>query len=210
MGTRCGPAGTWKLLLFNSRIPVSCAVHATICLTAGEDALRASGVEYTIVRPGGLGKGPGGQSTIVTGEGLHSAGPCQHRLLHVASRHGTGAAGAGPKPIAIDSSSALWMALATLTMLHQPSRSPRRHGGHCQHQPRRRGCGVCGGAWQPRRAQRDGGGGGAAGGARGRVRCTPECAVGGPQAGRCAGTCRDSVRRGPWAGVLGWGMTSGC
>ncbi|KAG2500712.1 hypothetical protein HYH03_001477 [Edaphochlamys debaryana] len=35
----------------------------------GEDALRASGVDYTIVRPGGLGRQPGGQATLVTGQG---------------------------------------------------------------------------------------------------------------------------------------------
>jgi uncharacterized protein YbjT (DUF2867 family) len=35
----------------------------------GEDALRASGVPYTIVRPGGLGDGPGGKVGIRVGQG---------------------------------------------------------------------------------------------------------------------------------------------
>ncbi|GIL75441.1 hypothetical protein Vretimale_8071 [Volvox reticuliferus] len=35
----------------------------------GEDALRNSGIDYTIVRPGGLGNGAGGQCTFVTGQG---------------------------------------------------------------------------------------------------------------------------------------------
>ena len=34
---------------------------------AGEEALRASGVTYTIVRPGGLTKGPGGCSLLISG-----------------------------------------------------------------------------------------------------------------------------------------------
>ncbi|PNH11025.1 hypothetical protein TSOC_002169 [Tetrabaena socialis] len=35
----------------------------------GEEALRSSGVDYTVVRPGGLAKGPGGEATIITGQG---------------------------------------------------------------------------------------------------------------------------------------------
>lgn len=35
----------------------------------GEEALRASGVPYTVVRPSGLGKGPAGQADIITGQG---------------------------------------------------------------------------------------------------------------------------------------------
>ncbi|GLI61952.1 hypothetical protein VaNZ11_004514 [Volvox africanus] len=35
----------------------------------GEAALRDSGIEHTIVRPGGLGSGPGGQCTFVAGQG---------------------------------------------------------------------------------------------------------------------------------------------
>jgi uncharacterized protein YbjT (DUF2867 family) len=35
----------------------------------GENALRASGVPYTIVRPGGLGDGPGGKAGIVAAQG---------------------------------------------------------------------------------------------------------------------------------------------
>eukprot|EP00195_Chlamydomonas_chlamydogama_P013054 CAMPEP_0202901654 /NCGR_PEP_ID=MMETSP1392-20130828/14378_1 /ASSEMBLY_ACC=CAM_ASM_000868 /TAXON_ID=225041 /ORGANISM="Chlamydomonas chlamydogama, Strain SAG 11-48b" /LENGTH=238 /DNA_ID=CAMNT_0049588247 /DNA_START=80 /DNA_END=796 /DNA_ORIENTATION=- len=35
----------------------------------GEDALRKSGVPYTIVRPGGLARGPGGAATLLTGQG---------------------------------------------------------------------------------------------------------------------------------------------
>ncbi len=35
----------------------------------GEAALRASGVPYTIVRPGGLGDGPGGKTGITVGQG---------------------------------------------------------------------------------------------------------------------------------------------
>ncbi|GFR47453.1 hypothetical protein Agub_g9178, partial [Astrephomene gubernaculifera] len=40
----------------------------------GEEALRASGVDYTIVRPGGLGSGPGGHASLVTGQGDSMSG----------------------------------------------------------------------------------------------------------------------------------------
>lgn len=40
----------------------------------GEDALRASGIPYTIVRPGGLGNGPGGDKDILFEQGDTSKG----------------------------------------------------------------------------------------------------------------------------------------
>ncbi|EFJ49811.1 hypothetical protein VOLCADRAFT_89655 [Volvox carteri f. nagariensis] len=51
----------------------------------GEDALRSSGVEYTIIRPGGLGNGPGGHVTFVTGQGDVIAGAGSINRADVAS-----------------------------------------------------------------------------------------------------------------------------
>ena len=40
----------------------------------GEEALRASGLNYTVVRPGGLKDGPAGQKRLVIGQGDRSSG----------------------------------------------------------------------------------------------------------------------------------------
>jgi uncharacterized protein YbjT (DUF2867 family) len=48
----------------------------TFLAAAGEEALRNSGVPYTVVRPGGLTNGPAGQTQLRAGENCLSAGLC--------------------------------------------------------------------------------------------------------------------------------------
>jgi hypothetical protein len=49
---------------------LSCPVMLLLVF-AGENALRSSGVPYTIVRPVGLSNAPGGQSELIVGQGDH-------------------------------------------------------------------------------------------------------------------------------------------
>lgn len=106
-----------RLLLNNMRGPFS-GQHIMDAKWAGEKKLRASGVPYTVIRPGGLTDGPAGEAALVVAQGDTSAGrvaradvaavavaatraPAAVRVTLELASDAKAAAGAGPAPGAV-------------------------------------------------------------------------------------------------------------